>query len=645
MKTRERIIVTMTSWYKRINNVSVVLETLLKQSLPADKIILNFCIQDFPNMEEDFPEDLKRTIEDNQQIEIYWYIENYKAWKKHLHVLEIAEDNDLIISTDDDRLYPTDFIEKMYVSYCYYGKTHPVTLNRSLLVHNSWCFNGPGTIYKKSDFPKDYKKYLSEDVLNCFEDTIITSLLAKNKVNLLPEIFHMPSDKDILYNDVYSFSDDSAYYRNDLPEEYKSQHLKRIGNTSKFTVDTVSTMFDELYFNKIKLEPGEPYFIPRFWKFHVDLIEDIKHKMDVSYVTLPEKYIADMYDKHPLSGNNTVPQSDLTDVMKLDMERYDKSYYIGEGNKLVITISSWNKRIGNCYKVISDILYNTFSPDEIVLNLAKPDFGIPAEKNPDLHDLVKAGVFPEDLYTLIKDNSCIKVHWYEDSGYRSWKKYLYVGQHYKDDDVIIAIDDDVLYKETFIETMVKSYHAYDKKHPISCLRSFCQGAVGICGYAFLFTPKFLKIGSNLYSEEIYHKFPEDNHLLNVVNFNGYTVMPVIGYNYLFYSTHYNQGEDSTFGNMVFTDDWWTSYNDLITESERLIRIAGEGREELKMGWKPIYFNFNMSEMIKYLRTHKREELIEPVKHVYDTIDLYLNKHTGSLELINDLDVKIDSTIL
>ena len=429
MKTRERIIVTMTSWHKRINNVPVVLETLLKQTLPADKIILNFCIQDFPNMEEDLPESLRRTIDDHQQIEVYWYIENYKAWKKHLHVLEIAEDNDLIISTDDDHLYPADFIEKMYVSYCYYGKTHPVTLNRILLLHNSWCFNGPGTLYKKSDFPKDYKKYLFEDVLNCYEDTIINTLLAKNRVYVLPELFYMPLDNDMLYNDVYSFSDDSAYYRNDSGEVDKSQQLGKIRDTSKFTIDTVSTMFDELYFNRREMEPGETYFIPRFWKFHVDLVNDIKHKMDVSYVTLPEKYVVDMHDKHPLAGNINVSHHDLTNVMKLNMERYDKSYYIGEGNKLVITLSSWNKRIGNCYKVISDMLYNTFSPDEIVLNLAKPDFGIPAEKNPDLHDLVKSGVFPEDLYTLIKENSCIKVHWYEDSGYKSWKKYLYVGQH------------------------------------------------------------------------------------------------------------------------------------------------------------------------------------------------------------------------
>ena len=327
------------------------------------------------------------------------------------------------------------------------------------------------------------------------------------------------------------------------------------------------------------------------------------------------------------------------------MHRYDKSYYIGEGNKLVITLSSWNKRIGNCYKVISDMLYNTFTPDEIVLNLAKPDFGVSVDKNPDLYDLVQNGVFPKDLYELIKDNSIIRVNWYDDAGYRSWKKYIHVSQYYKPDDVIIAIDDDVLYKETFIETMVKSYYEYGRKHPISSIRSFCQGGIGICGYAFLFTPKFITFGPELYSNDILYKFPEDNHILNVVNFNGYPVMPVIGYNFLFYSTSFNQGDDSNFGNMVFTDDWWKSYYDLIEESERIIQNAGKEREELKMGWNPVYFNFNIAELRKYLENNNREALSEPVKHVYDTIKLYLENNAGTNVIVNDLPQKIDSTIL
>ena len=642
MRKRERILVTMTSWHKRIGNVEAVVKTLLNQTLPADKIILNFCIQDFPNLEEDFPESLRSLIEQHHQIETYWYIENYKAWKKHLHVIEIAGDDDLILSTDDDHLYPSDFIEKMYVSYCYYGKQYPITLNRILLTHNCWCFNGPGMLYKKTHLPKDYKRYLVKDVMISFEDTILTTLLAMTGTCGLPEIFYMPPEEDMTYNDIYAFSDVTSITRNPNKSD---QDVSDILAINEHTCSTLVKVFDEHYFNRYVPKPGEEVFFPKYWKFHVDTIGKIYEKQKTSYITLPEKYLLDKFEELPLSGGIWVPHSDLQDAMKIGMHRYDKNFYIGEGNKLVITLSSWNKRIGNCYKIISDMLYNTFTPDEIVLNLAKPDFGVPIDKNPDLYELVQNGVFPKDLYELIKDNSIIRVNWYDDAGYRSWKKYIHVSQYYKPDDVIIAIDDDVLYKETFIETMVKSYYEYDRKHPISSIRSFCQGGIGICGYAFLFTPKFITFGPELYSKDILYKFPEDNHILNVVNFNGYPVMPVIGYNFLFYSTSFNQGDDSNFGNMVFTDDWWKSYYDLIEESERIIQNAGKEREELKMGWNPVYFNFNIAGLRKYLENNNRETLSEPVKHVYDTIKLYLENHAGTNVIVNDLPQKIDSTIL
>ena len=58
MQVKEHILVSMTSWYRRINNVKRVLDTLLIQTIRPYKIILNLCTEDFPNMEEDLPEDL-----------------------------------------------------------------------------------------------------------------------------------------------------------------------------------------------------------------------------------------------------------------------------------------------------------------------------------------------------------------------------------------------------------------------------------------------------------------------------------------------------------------------------------------------------------------------------------------------------------
>ena len=282
MRKRERILVTMTSWHKRIGNVEAVVKTLLNQTLPADKIILNFCIQDFPNLEEDFPESLRSLIEEHHQIETYWYIENYKAWKKHLHVIEIAGDDDLIISTDDDHLYPSDFIEKMYVSYCYYGKQYPITLNRKLLTHNCWCFNGPGMLYKKTHLPKDYKRYLVKDVMISFEDTILTTLLAMTGTCGLPEIFHMPLDEDMLYNDIYAFSDVTSITRNPNKSD---QDVSNIIAINDHTRNTLVKVFDEHYFNRYVPKPGEEVFFPKYWKFHVDTIGKIYEKQKTDLAT------------------------------------------------------------------------------------------------------------------------------------------------------------------------------------------------------------------------------------------------------------------------------------------------------------------------------------------------------------------------
>ena len=48
----------MTSWPKRIKNVSTVINSLLNQNIKPDLIELNLSIEEFPNKEKDLPEDI-----------------------------------------------------------------------------------------------------------------------------------------------------------------------------------------------------------------------------------------------------------------------------------------------------------------------------------------------------------------------------------------------------------------------------------------------------------------------------------------------------------------------------------------------------------------------------------------------------------
>lgn len=599
MRTSENIIVSMTSWKKRITNVLPVVKTLMKQTIQPYKIVLNFCIQDFPHTEKDLPQDLLDYVQVNKnKIEIYWFIENYKAWKKHLHVLEIAGDNDLILCTDDDHLYPEDFIEKMYMSYVHYGKEFPVTLNRVMLVHNMWSFNGPGTLYRKRDFG-DYKKFLTYDVLhNCAEDTFIQILFAMNRVACMPMIYEFPEDKDLLFNDNDAFTDPQAIARNGKEE------IERLRVWNAKSHDVISNSFEINYYNDKELASKRRYR-PNQWaimsEFHDWLIKKYLEP-DAALEFCFEKY-----DSNFLKPNfSNVPERELCLNRKYEKDRFK---LIGE-RRVIVTLSSWDKRISNVAEVLKTLLNQTFSADYIILNLARPDFNIPNDSYPTLDELGDA--FPTELINLLSKEKSVRIHWYNDSSLKSWKKYLYVVNHFSSDDIIITADDDFLYKDTFIETLVKSWNFYGRNFPITPnISSMCQGGYGVCGFGMLFCPKYLydKTIKNSFNEvvndTIIHMGPEDNHLLNLFMTNWHIPMPVVGYDYLFSSTDFNQGE-SNFGTMQFDDKFFENLKQISEESDKIIVEKFAHRPGANGGWRPSYFNFAREAVQNYLNEYKEK---------------------------------------
>lgn len=61
------------------------------------------------------------------------------------------------------------------------------------------------------------------------------------------------------------------------------------------------------------------------------------------------------------------------------------------GHKVVVAMTSWTKRIGNCYQVVKSILNNTMKPDVVYLNLSVEEF---PKREQDL---------PKDLVQLAKE--------------------------------------------------------------------------------------------------------------------------------------------------------------------------------------------------------------------------------------------------
>ena len=109
-KRKQRVIVSFTSYPKRIDKVWIVAETLLRQSVKADEVILWLAKSQFPT-EDSVPLSLKKLQERGLTIR---FCDDLRSHKKYFYVMQEYPE-DLIILADDDLFYPLDMIEKLLI--------------------------------------------------------------------------------------------------------------------------------------------------------------------------------------------------------------------------------------------------------------------------------------------------------------------------------------------------------------------------------------------------------------------------------------------------------------------------------------------------------------------------------------------------
>ena len=112
------IIVSLTSFPARIDTVHETIESLLDQSLHADKIILWLAEEQFPNKEADLPQSLLNLK--GRGLTIDWY-KDIRSYKKLIPTLK-KYPNSIIVTADDDNIYPKQWLQKLYDSYLKYPK-------------------------------------------------------------------------------------------------------------------------------------------------------------------------------------------------------------------------------------------------------------------------------------------------------------------------------------------------------------------------------------------------------------------------------------------------------------------------------------------------------------------------------------------
>jgi hypothetical protein len=108
-----QLIVSLTSFPKRINYVVYTINTLLQQTLKPDRIFLWLADSQFPNKEQDLPTELLNLRK--LGLEIKW-CEDIKSLKKLLPALKEFP-NDIIVTADDDLYYDENWLKELYDAY------------------------------------------------------------------------------------------------------------------------------------------------------------------------------------------------------------------------------------------------------------------------------------------------------------------------------------------------------------------------------------------------------------------------------------------------------------------------------------------------------------------------------------------------
>lgn len=111
---KRELIISLASYPARIDTVHQVIESLLKQSVKADKIVLQLTAEQFPNRENDLPEQLRVLI--GKKLEIDYYDKNLRSFTKLIPALRKYPEA-IVVTADDDILYPEKWLEQLLCSY------------------------------------------------------------------------------------------------------------------------------------------------------------------------------------------------------------------------------------------------------------------------------------------------------------------------------------------------------------------------------------------------------------------------------------------------------------------------------------------------------------------------------------------------
>lgn len=192
----ERIIVSLTTWSKRIGNIPVVLDTIFNQTMQPDLVVLNLAHGEI------IPKEIQQYI-DSHNIEIN-RVPDTKVYKKLIPTLK-KYPNDCVISIDDDWLYPQKMIADFMAIHKQYP-FNPISGNREVMF-NMQCHCGCASLIK-AEYLGKYLDYIDEDIVNnCSSDDIVYTFFANKSGHPYIRTKELYFTNLTPYNDCNSYSD------------------------------------------------------------------------------------------------------------------------------------------------------------------------------------------------------------------------------------------------------------------------------------------------------------------------------------------------------------------------------------------------------------------------------------------------------
>lgn len=144
--TDKEVIVSLTTYPKRMPTISIVLESLMRQTIQPSRIQLWLAETQYPEKDVVYKQ-LAAFVDSGLEIH---FCDDLKSHKKYYYAMKNNPDA-VVVTADDDIIYPEDMLEKLLQKYLDYPncivahRAHYMTKEgNELLPYNKWIYRATG---------------------------------------------------------------------------------------------------------------------------------------------------------------------------------------------------------------------------------------------------------------------------------------------------------------------------------------------------------------------------------------------------------------------------------------------------------------------------------------------------------------------